>query len=258
MRVLKTLVPALCFCVLLSMNTNAQNPSKESDDLVYRIVEDMPEYPGGENQLRKDIAAVVKYPEEAKKKNIQGKVFVSFVVSKSGKIKDAKIAKGVHPVLDKEALRVMKSLDKTWKPGMQRGTVVNIEYTVPIKFALDGDKKTARKEAAQLKKNGDVYYIAEEMPEFPGGEQALRNFLANALNYPEEAKKKGLSGKVFVSFVIDIDGAVTAAKIERGVDSLLDKEALRVVAGLPKWKPGKEKGEAVKVQFTVPINFALS
>lgn len=257
MRVLKTLVPALCFCVLFSMTINAQNESKKRDDLVYRIVEDMPVYPGGENQLRKDIAAEVKYPEEAKKKGTQGKVYISFVVSKEGKIKDARIARGVDPVLDKEALRVMNALDKAWKPGKQRGTAVNVEYTVPIKFALDADKSDSDN-SAKVTKKGDVYYIVDEMPEFPGGDKALRQYIAETVKYPAEAVKNSVQGKVYVSFIVDVDGNVVSAKIARGVDPALDKESLRVVNSLPTWKPGKQKGKSVKVQFTVPINFALS
>jgi len=95
------------------------------------------------------------------------------------------------------------------------------------------------------------------MPEYPGGETALMNDLIGAIKYPEEAKKNGVQGKVFVSFVVDEQGKVTNAKIERGVEASLDKESLRVVNGLKTWKPGKEKGKAVKVAFTIPINYAL-
>lgn len=105
-------------------------------------------------------------------------------------------------------------------------------------------------------KNG-IYSIVEEMPEYPGGDKALRNEIAEKIKYPEEARKKGIQGKVFVTFVVDEQGAVTNVKIARGVDPSLDNEALRVISTLKTWKPGKEKGKAVKVAFTVPINFAL-
>jgi len=103
----------------------------------------------------------------------------------------------------------------------------------------------------------DVYVVVEEMPEYPGGVQALRNFLAQTVKYPEEAATKGIQGKVYVTFVVEKNGSVGAAKIARGVDPSLDAEALRVVKLLSNWKPGKQKGEAVAVQYTVPINFAL-
>jgi len=103
----------------------------------------------------------------------------------------------------------------------------------------------------------DVYVVVEEMPEYPGGLQALRNFLAQTVKYPEAAVKKGIQGKVYVTFVVNKDGSVSNAKIARGVDPLLDAEAVRVVNSLPTWKPGKEKGQVVAVQFTVPISFKL-
>ena len=85
-------------------------------------------------------------------------------------------------------------------------------------------------------KNG-IYTECEEMPEYPGGFNTLVSEIAGAVKYPDEAKKKGIQGKVFVSFVVDEQGKVTNAKVERGVDAALDAEALRVVNGLKTWKP---------------------
>lgn len=102
-----------------------------------------------------------------------------------------------------------------------------------------------------------VFYIVEEMPEFPGGELALRQFIANAIKYPVIAQENGIQGKVYVSFVVGKDGHVSDARVIRGVDASLDKEAIRVVNSLPRWKPGKQQGEAVRVSFSVPISFVL-
>ena len=122
---------------IVQSNVNAQN--NKSKNGVYDTVEIMPEYPGGVKALRTDIASEVKYPEEAKKKGIQGKVFVSFIVNENGKVEDAKIARGVDSALDNEALRVMNSL-KTWEPGNEKGKAVKVQYTVPINFVLDKAK----------------------------------------------------------------------------------------------------------------------
>ena len=108
-----------------------------------------------------------------------------------------------------------------------------------------------------LEKNAEVFFIAEEMPEFPGGDTALRKFIASSVKYPEIAVKNGVQGKVYVSFVVCNDGYIANAKITRGVDPSIDKEALRVVSALPRWKPGTQRGKAVNVQYTVPINFTL-
>jgi TonB family protein len=102
-----------------------------------------------------------------------------------------------------------------------------------------------------------VFFMVEEMPEFPGGEMALRQFIANNVDYPDDAQKGGIQGKVYVTFVVSKDGSVADAKIARGVNPSLDAEALRVVNSLPKWIPGKQRGEFVNVSYTVPINFVL-
>lgn len=102
-----------------------------------------------------------------------------------------------------------------------------------------------------------VFFIVEDMPEFPGGELALRKYIANAIKYPVIAQENGIQGKVYVQFVVGKDGSISDARIARGVDPSLDKEALRVVNGLPNWKPGKQRGKPVRVSYTVPINFVL-
>jgi len=103
----------------------------------------------------------------------------------------------------------------------------------------------------------EVFFIVEDMPDFPGGQTALRQFIAQSVKYPTEASSKGIQGKVFINFVVGKDGSVKNAKIARGVDPSLDKEALRVVNSLPKWNPGRNKGEVVAVSYTLPINFVL-
>lgn len=110
---------------------------------------------------------------------------------------------------------------------------------------------------AEAEEESEVFFIVENMPEFPGGELALRKFIANAIKYPVIAQENGIQGKVYVNFVVDKDGSVTQARIARGVDQSLDKEALRVVNSLPKWKPGMQRGKPVRVSYTVPISFVL-
>lgn len=112
---------------------------------------------------------------------------------------------------------------------------------------------------AQNNENKNKVYFEEvdEMPEYPGGKKAMFKFISENVQYPENAKKEGVTGKVFISFVVDKDGNVTDVQIARGVDSDLNKEAVRVVKKLEKWKPGKKDGELVKVGFTMPIQFVL-
>lgn len=102
-----------------------------------------------------------------------------------------------------------------------------------------------------------IVIIAEEMPEFPGGERALVSYLSRNVKSPLIAQENGIEGKVYVSFVIDEEGAIFDVSILRGVDSSLDNESLRVVRGMPKWSPGKQGGKPVKVRYNVPIYFEL-
>lgn len=102
-----------------------------------------------------------------------------------------------------------------------------------------------------------VFYIVEDMPEFPGGESALHSYIGKSIKYPVIAQENGMQGRVYISFVINAKGVVQDIKIARGVDPALDKEAVRVISKMPKWKPGKQRGKPVKVSFTVPINFVL-
>lgn len=102
-----------------------------------------------------------------------------------------------------------------------------------------------------------VFYIVEEMPQFPGGDEALTRYLATSVKYPVIAQENGIQGKVFIQFVINTKGEVTNAVVLRGVDPSLDREALRVVQAMPNWKPGKQRNRPVRVSYTVPINFVL-
>lgn len=124
----------------------------------------------------------------------------------------------------------------------------NAETFIEITPILDSKKEEAE----------EAPFIAVEiMPEFPGGYAALRKYLADHLNYPVIAQENGVKGTVFVRFIVDRDGSIKNPFVLRGVDPALDKEALRVVNSLPKWRPGLQQGRAVSVFYTVPISFVL-
>lgn len=109
----------------------------------------------------------------------------------------------------------------------------------------------------ETRDEGEIFMIVEEMPEFPGGTEALQRYLSQSVRYPVIAQENGIQGRVYIQFVINQNGEVTNATILRGVDPSLDREALRVVEAMPKWKPGKQRNRPVRVSYTVPINFVL-
>ena len=104
----------------------------------------------------------------------------------------------------------------------------------------------------------EFFMVVENMPEFPGGDLGLMKYIQKNVKYPAIAKEYNITGKVYVSFIVDKKGSVTNVKIVRGVDKNLDAEAMRVVKSLPKYKPGKQRGKSVRVMFTIPINFTLN
>ena len=95
------------------------------------------------------------------------------------------------------------------------------------------------------------------MPSFPGGQGAMFEFIANNIQYPIVAEENGVQGRVLVSFVIKKDGSLSNVRVVKSVDPALDKEAVRLIKSMPKWSPGKEKGQFVNVKFTVPVTFRL-
>ncbi|MBR5919353.1 MAG: energy transducer TonB [Prevotella sp.] len=102
-----------------------------------------------------------------------------------------------------------------------------------------------------------VFDVVEQMPQFPGGDAALMQYLSNNIKYPVVAQENGVQGRVVVSFVVEKDGSITDVKVVRSVDPSLDKEAQRVVKSMPKWIPGKQNGSAVRVKYNVPVSFKL-
>ncbi len=238
------------------------------------VIDEMPEYPGGVNALQKYISKHMSYPKDAQIKGIEGRVFVSFVVNKNGNVVNAHLVKKFNSSLDKEALRVVKSLPK-WKPGRQNGKLTNIAYTVPVNFLLANqveepvnspDPLFARiKNASDYHlenkiniKGSKEYTIVEIMPQFTGANGNLRRYVYQQIKYPILAAEQGYEGKVFVQFVVGSDGRVKKVKILKGANIELNKEALRVINNMPMWTPGEQKGKKVDVNYTIPIHFSLN
>jgi len=136
-----------------------------------------------------------------------------------------------------------------------------VEDEVEIEKELEiEDTETDEDEIIEIEEEDDeeFFMVVENMPEFPGGDLGLMKFIQKNVKYPAIAKEYNITGKVYVSFIVDKQGKVTNVKIVRGVDKNLDGEALRVVSALPNYKPGKQRGKPVRVMFTIPINFTLN
>lgn len=110
---------------------------------------------------------------------------------------------------------------------------------------------------AQTKKNDMVFDVVEVMPQFPGGQIAMLQYLMKNIKYPEQAMKEGIQGRVAVRFIVEKDGSISDVKPVLSVHPLLNKEAVRVVKSMPKWSPGKQNGKPVRVRFNLPVMFKL-
>ena len=102
-----------------------------------------------------------------------------------------------------------------------------------------------------------IFDVVDEMPQFPGGHNALLEFLTKNIKYPKSAEKEGIQGRVIVTFVVDKDGTINNQKVVKSVHPALDAEALRIVGSMPKWVPGKQNGQPVAVKYTIPISFRI-
>lgn len=142
-----------------------------------------------------------------------------------------------------------------------KSTSLNEDRRFNISFKLLGyndsyiDQKTEKGLNDSAKWEGRIYEVVEQMPSFPGGQGALMQYLARNIKYPVTAKEDGVQGRVVVSFVVERDGSITDVQVVRSVDPTLDHEVQRVVRSMPKWIPGKQKGQAVRVRYNIPVSF---
>ena len=256
------------------MDREWQNPPVDDPDYpVYEVVETMPEYPdGGMSGMMQFLSKNIRYPVNAQKNGTQGRVTVHFVVNADGSLSNIGIIRGVDPELDGEAVRVISAMPK-WKPGTQGGKPVRVKYTVPVMFRLNDEKKEEFKPVPKIDESivvvgyanqekspaeeDVVFEVVEQMPSFAGGMGGLMRYLSKNIKYPVAAQKAGAQGQVIVQVIIDSNGNVTNPKITKSVDPSLDAEAIRVTSNMPKWQPGMQRGKAVNVKYTFPIDFKL-
>ena len=241
--------------------TYAPQPKEAEQGEVFQVVEEQPMFPGGMEEMMKFLQQNVKYPKEAQNQGKQGRVIVQFVVNKDGSISNDTIVRSVDPLLDAEALRVVRSMPN-WTPGKQKGEAVRVRFTLPVTFRLDGGTESKSAEVKQVAKvptqGEEIFNVVEQMPEYPGGMGELMKFIQRNIRYPKEAQEQGKQGRVIVQFVVEKDGSITEAKVARSADPQLDSEALRIVSEMPKWTPGKQRGKEVRTRFTLPVTFRLS
>lgn len=122
---------------------------------------------------------------------------------------------------------------------------------------VEVEVKDEKPQVIEQPQQAEIFTVVEEQPGYPGGEESRIRYLQENIKYPEEAKELGIQGKVFVTFVVEVDGKISDVRVLRGIGGGCDEEAMRVVRSMPRWVPGKQRGVPVRVQFNLPIKFTL-
>ena len=120
------------------------------------------------------------------------------------------------------------------------------------------EEQVIQEDEQEDEKEDEIFVFVEDQPTFPGGDEARIKYLQDNIHYPEMAKESGIQGTVYVTFVVEKDGRISNVKILRGIGGGCDEEAVRIIKNMPKWKPGKQRGRAVRAQFNMPIRFVLA
>ena len=255
-----------------------QKEENEEEAIPFGLVDVKPRFQGGDaNTFSKWVSANLVYPAEAREKEIEGRVTIQFAVKTDGSISDVKVLRSAHPLLDAEAVRIISASPK-WTPGQQKGRDVKVMYQFPVIFKLKDSQEQAvtvstvevipmttdtppQTEVIPMTVATDKavpFSQASKKPGFQGGDaNTFAKWVSDNLNYPEEAKKDKIAGRVMLQFVVGTDGSVSGVKVLRGVNPLLDEEAVRVISSSPNWTPGELNGEIVAVTYQFPVIFQL-
>ncbi|TVT41717.1 energy transducer TonB [Hymenobacter setariae] len=280
--------PKLFAIFLLAATTPAlaQKPAKlkyptDDNSRVYDAVEQPAVPKGGPQGYADYLASHQKYPTAAMQAKQEGTVMVTFVVEKSGSIGEVEVKQPVAPLLDAEAIRVIKSAPK-WTPAHQKGKVVRQRVTVPVSFVLaEGSGEVVEVPAAGATKpgqplppgavaatpgttsvvgtapNGAAIIRPEKSAQPVGGNAAFFAWIAANQKYPDLARKRKIQGKVPVEFTVQPDGSLTDVRVVQKHGSGLDEEAVRLIKAAPKWEPALYQGKPIKQKMALPVLFQL-
>ncbi len=245
-------------------------------EVAFGIIEQVPIFPGCEGaadtkacfmeNIQEHIRKHFNYPQEAKDQGIQGRVSVMFTIDNKGNVVDIR-KRGPHPLLEEEVERIIQRLPKM-QPGEHKGESVNVPFSIPVVFRLSDENALSLEiqKFGQRGKDWTPFAQLDHAPVFPGCEntsdtkgcflERVQEHIRKHFNYPQEARDLGIQGRVAVMFTIDTDGNITDIK-KRGPSPLLEAEVERIIARLPRMQPGRHKGKAVNVPFSLPITFKL-
>lgn len=254
-----------------AVTPDSKSGNSKTDDEPFLVSEVMPSFQGGNvQQFRSWVQENLKYPKTALDNNIHGRVVLSFIIERDGSVGGIKILQSPDRSLSEEARRVIASSPR-WKPGEQGGKKVRVQYTFPVDFRMTVTKlANIRDDAVRQTDDTEAehpFILAETMPMFPmqegdspayGDVSSFRKWVQEQIVYPAEALKKGIEGRVVLSFVVEKDGSVSTIETKQTPDESLAEEARRVASNSPRWKPGEQQGKIVRVRYLLPVDFKIT
>ena len=261
-KVMVSLTSTFLFFLLTIACGNTAKPKADTTPATVDTLKEapvMPEYPGGVKALIDYLRIQYPVPKGTNSNGEPGRAIIRFVIDEQGRAIQPTVLRSADKILDRRAIDKIRRMPR-WKPGeLEDGTKVPVYMTVPVFYSeyYENDVKQALLQDS-LSQAEDTLEVAPKMPEYPGGREALMKYLDEEVNCSTINQGNGTQGRVIIQFVVGKDGSIINPRVARSVDSFLDKEALRVIKEMPKWKPGElEDGTKVNVKFTVPVMFRL-
>lgn len=258
----------VCFTSLSTIDAIAQNVPVSQSDKIVENPDIVPMFTGGTTEMHRFISNTLSYPADAAERNAQGLVVYTFVVEKDGSLSNFNIIHRADPLLNEEALRILKNMPP-WRPARHNGEIVRSETYVPMYFKLNKNvqystrtsssatAKAYAKTDQSILENSEIYTIVDKMPVYEYGEKELANFISYNMRYPKEALQQGIEGRILCSFIVGKDGSISNIEVVSGSNEALNNEAIRVLGLMPKWTPGENNGEKVNVKCLLPIDFTI-
>ncbi|MFL5751855.1 MAG: TonB family protein [Bacteroidia bacterium] len=245
----------------------------------------LPENYGGNQELKRFLEYHLVYPEKELKEKTEGKVVIGFVVSKEGKVENAKIIERAGPAMNQEAMRLFSML--LWKPASQKGKEIDYSTTITIPFKIsrykrslkargesyqDMQAKLAKPKKSSKRHNEEhvvipsitkadssmvIYERTDKPARYLYGNDSLQKLILSRLEYPEQARNLHIEGTVFLSMIVETNGFVSNIKPEKGVGAGCNEEAIRLL-GETKWEPAEKEGMLVRSRIIYPITFMIN
>ncbi|MDF0707614.1 M56 family metallopeptidase [Flagellimonas okinawensis] len=262
----------------MTVNMDESIINEDAISIPFAVIDEVPIFPGCEDatdkkacfqeKMQAHIRKNFHYPELAQEQGIQGRVSSILIIDTEGNVVDIRM-RGPHELLERETERILSKLPQM-QPGKHEGETVKVPFSIPITFRLQGnDDEELNKEIQNFGKRGEnwvPFTAIDEAPIFPGCENASDKracFLENVqrhvrkhFRYPEEAQEQGIQGRVAIMFGISADGDIVDIK-SKGPSPILEAEAHRIIARLPKMEPARQEGKPADVIFSIPITFKL-